>query len=66
MAAEQRYTLAEAADKIGFRSDDLPGLLPDAGIDLNAPGHEGDTVSEAEVTRLTRLVGYIKQVHQER
>ncbi len=66
MANEQRYMIDEAATKIGFRPDDLLTLLPDVGIDLNAPGHEGDTLSEAEVTRLTRLVGFIKQVHQER
>ena len=66
MANEQRYTVDEAATKIGFRADDLLTLLPDVGIDLSAPGHEGDTLSEAEVTRLTRLVGFIKQLHQER
>ena len=67
MANEQRrYTLEEAATTIGFRADDLLTLLPDVDIDLNAPGHEGNTFSEAEVTRLTRLVGFIKQVHQER
>ncbi len=66
MATEQKYTMEEAADKIGFRADDLVTLLPDAGIDLNTPGHEGDTLSEAEVIRLTRLVNFIKQVHQER
>lgn len=66
MANEQRYTVAEAADKLGFRADDLLTLLPDVGIDLNALGHEGSTLSEAEITRLTRLVGFIKQLHQER
>ena len=66
MADQQKYTIEEAATKIGFRADDLLTLLPDVGIDLNAPGHEGNTLSEAEVTRLTRLVGFIKQVHQER
>ena len=66
MADEPRYTIEEAAAKIGFRPDDLLTLLPDVGIDLSAPGHEGSTLSEAEVARLTRLVGFIKQLHQER
>ena len=63
---QQRYTVEEAAVKIGFRPDDLFTLLPDVGIDLNVPGHEGGTLSEAEIARLTRLVGFIQQVHQER
>ena len=66
MADEQHYTVEEAAAKIGFRADDLLTLLPDVGIDLNAPAHGGNTLSEAEITRLTRLVGFIKQLHQER
>ncbi len=63
MADEQRYTLEQAAAKIGFRKDDLVATLPDAGIDLASPGHEGGTLSEAEVARLTRLIAWIKQFH---
>ena len=47
--AEERYTLEQAAAKVGFRADDLAATLPDAGIDLNSPGHEGGTLSGAEV-----------------
>ncbi len=63
MADQQRYTMEQAAAQIGFRADDLVATLPDAGIDLAAPGHEGSTLSEAEVARLTRLVARIKQFH---
>jgi len=61
MADSQRYTMQQTVDKIGYRADDLPSLLPDAGIDLAAPGHEGSTLSAEEVARLTRLVAKIKQ-----
>ena len=62
--AEERYTLEQAAAKIGFRADDLAAALPDAGIDLNAPGHEGGTLSGAEVDRLSRLAERIKKMHE--
>ncbi len=61
--AEERYTLEQAAAKVGFRADDLAATLPDAGIDLNSPGHEGGTLSGAEVDRLLRLVERIKKIH---
>ncbi len=63
MENERRYTLEEAAAKIGFRTDDLGALLPDVGIDMATPSHEGGTVSEAEVERLTGLTKKIKQLH---
>lgn len=63
MANEQRYTLEQAAAQLGMRADDLPSLLPDVGIDLAAPGHDGGTLSEEEVARLTRLFARIKQFH---
>lgn len=61
MTDNRRYTLEEAAAKIGFRADDLAATLPDAGIDLAAPGHEGNTLSEAEVARLAHLIEQLKQ-----
>ncbi len=63
MTAERRYTLEQAAAKIGFRADDLATLLPDVGIDTAPPGHEENTLSEAEVARLTRLIERIQQYH---
>lgn len=65
MTDEKRYTIEQAAAKIGFRPDDLTAMLPDAGIDLAAPGHAGNTLSETEVVRLNRLVERIKQLHDE-
>ena len=61
MTDNRRYTLEEAAAKIGFRADDLAATLPDAGIDLAAPGHEETTLSEAEVARLVHLIEQLKQ-----
>ncbi len=61
--ADERYTMEQAAAKIGFRADDLAATLPDAGIDLNSPGHEDGTLSGAEVERLSRLVERIKKMH---
>jgi hypothetical protein len=63
MENERRYTLEQAAAKIGFRADDLGALLPNVGIDITTPSHEGGTVSEAEVKRLTGLAKQIKQLH---
>ncbi len=62
MPNTRRYTLEEAAAKIGFRVDDLAATLPDAGINLAALGHEGDTMSEAEFLRLGHLIEQIKQL----
>lgn len=53
--------MEEAAAEIGFRADDLAATLPDAGINLAAPGHEDGTLSEAEVARLRHLIEQIKQ-----
>ncbi len=61
MPNNKRYTLEEAAAKIVFRVDDLVATLPDVGIDLAAPGHEGGTLSEEEVARLDRLVKQIRR-----
>jgi hypothetical protein len=63
MTTERRYTLEQAAAKIGFRADDIATLLPDVGIDTAPPGYEENTLSEAEVDRLTRFVERIKQYH---
>ncbi len=63
MTADRRYTLEQAAAKVGFRADDLATLLPDVGIDTTAPGHEENTLSEAEVARLTRLIERIQQYY---
>jgi len=63
MTEEKRYTVEQAAAEVGFRADDLAAMLPDAGIDLSAPGHEGGTLSAEEFARLVRLVSQIKQLH---
>ena len=63
MADEKRYTLEQAAAEVGFRTDDLVALLPDANIDLSTPGHEGNTLSAEEVARLSHWVTQIKQLH---
>ena len=47
MPQEQRYTLEQIAGKVGFRADDLPALLPDAGIDMTTAGHEDGNLNEA-------------------
>ena len=65
MTSETRYTLDEAAGKVGVRADDLPALLPNAGIDLSAPGHEDGTLSEAEFTKLADFMAKVKQYHRE-
>lgn len=39
-------------------------MLPDVEIDLTAPGHEGGTLSGAEVALLARLVRQIKEIHR--
>lgn len=62
MPKNKRYTLEEAAAKIVFRVDDLVAMLPDVGIDLTAPGHEDDTISEEEFLRLGHLIERIKQL----
>ncbi len=62
MPNNKRYTLEEAAAEIGFRVDDLTATLPDAGINLAAPGHEDDTISEEEFLRLGHLIEQIKQL----
>ncbi len=61
MENERRYTLEQAAAKVVLRVDDLAATLPDVGIDLAAPGHEDGTLSEEEVTRLTRLIERIRR-----
>jgi hypothetical protein len=63
MENERRYTLEQAAAKIGFRTDDLGALLPDVGIDITTLSNEGGTVSEAEVERLAALAEQIKNLH---
>ena len=63
MADEKRYTMEQAAAEVSFREDDLAAVLPDAGIDLSAPGHEGGTLSAEEVARLSHWVTQIKQLH---
>lgn len=64
MAYEQRYTLEEIAGKVGFRTDDLPALLPEAGIDMTAAGHEDGKLSEDEAARLTQWAEKVKRMHQ--
>ncbi len=51
MPNNRRYTL-----------DDLAATLPDAGINLAAPGHEDDTMSEEEFLRLGHIIEQIKQL----
>lgn len=63
MTAERRYTLEQAAAKIGFRADDLATLLPDVGIDIASPGHEENTLSVSEVAQLARLIERIQKYY---
>lgn len=64
MEEKRRYTLEEAAARLVFRADDLAAVLPDVDIDLGRPGHEGGTLSEAEVALLAHLVRQIKGLHR--
>ena len=65
MTDEQRYTLDEAAGKIGVRVDDMPALLPEVNIDMSTPGHEGGTLSGEEFARLSKFAAEIKHLHTE-
>ncbi len=65
MTNQQRYTLDEAAGKVGVRADDLPAILPEINIDMSKPGHEGGTLSEEEFARLSKFVAEIKHLDTE-
>ena len=64
MAQEQRYTLEQIAGKIGFRTDDLPALFPEAEIDMTTVDHEDGKMDEAEAVRLIQWAEKIKQIHK--
>jgi len=57
------YTLEEAAAKIGFREDILTATLPDLDIDLASRSPQ--TLTAAEVERLTTALQHMKTLESE-
>jgi len=60
---DRLYTLAEAADRLGIREDDLIALLPDIAIVVESPMIQGFTPAHMDL--LEQLVANVKMFAEE-